>query len=137
MTQTGKYFCSRFRDSGSTAMRDTAKRFSQENESISLVPGPGKYEPLVAITKDGKQFYSRFSSSCSRGFSHAKKDSLTGSAAATPGPGSYVSPSDFGIYESRNAEGFLAEERRKWDTNQGAKTRKSVDLGKNTLDAKK
>lgn len=32
----------------------------------------------------------------------------------TPGPGSYVMPSDFGIYESRNKELFLEEENKTW-----------------------
>ena len=35
---------------------------------------------------------------------------------ATPGPGSYVMPSEFGIYESRNKEMFLEKEEKGWKT---------------------
>lgn len=35
---------------------------------------------------------------------------------ATPGPGSYMLPSEFGIYESGNKDRFLKEEERKWKT---------------------
>ncbi len=36
------------------------------------------------------------------------------SNVVTPGPGSYVTPSDFGIYESRNKEKFEEREKKGW-----------------------
>ena len=70
----GKYFVSRFRDSGSTALKSTARRWAHENKTLMIVPGPGRYDFSTTITQVGKNFLSRFQSSQSRKFSIAKRE---------------------------------------------------------------
>lgn len=74
LTNTGKYFFSRFKDSGNNALRSTAVRFGEQNKMIAIVPGPGKYDELKTINKTGKNFLSKFGSSLCGKFDHTKRD---------------------------------------------------------------
>jgi hypothetical protein len=121
--EDGKYFVSKFHDSGSTAMRTTATRFGPDNKTQKIVPGPGQYTHVTTISEAGKNFVSRFESSKSRTFGQSTRDSPTniklGSllphrVLVTPGPGSYIAPSEFGLYESRNKDVFLAQAQQSW-----------------------
>ena len=78
LTTTGKYFYSRFKDSGNNALRSTAYRWGQENKTLKIVPGPGRYEHPVTITNVGKNFLSKFKSSGCRKFSLAKRNDVLG-----------------------------------------------------------
>jgi len=102
LTSKGKYFVSKFKGSGATLIAPArSKRFT---ELKSANPGPGTYDPASAITKDGSYFVSKFHSSFCRTFSHSmRKNASLNTMAATPGPGSYKLPSDFGHYESAKA----------------------------------
>ena len=82
MTKDGKYFLSRYKDSGSTALRSSAVRFAKEN-AIRKVPGPGEYEHPETIKKTGVNFISRFGSSYARTFSQSRRDSALDSKSST------------------------------------------------------
>jgi hypothetical protein len=75
LTQDGKYFFSKFKSSGSTALKGRANRFEIANKMKALVPGPGNYNHPETITKQGKHFISRFESSSSMKFSHSIRKS--------------------------------------------------------------
>lgn len=91
------------------------------------VPGPGHYQHGQAMSTNGNYFYSKFHSSCCRKFSIADRDAcgLRGTFLSTPGPGTYIAPSEFGIYEAKPK--FVKEhirtdeKRRKTSTGDGDK----------------
>lgn len=72
-TENGKYFVSKFKDSGSNALNAKADRFGQANKMDILVPGPGVYNHPETITKRGTYFISRFGSSLCGKFTHARR----------------------------------------------------------------
>lgn len=74
ITTDGKYFFSRFKNSGSTAMKSTEKRFMQTLRS-SNVPGPGQYEHVRTITNNGNYNVSKYQSSGCRKFGTEKRGS--------------------------------------------------------------
>lgn len=99
ITPKGKYFVSKFKSSGATLVSPArSKRF---NELKPGNPGPGTYETPKTIEDDGSYFVSKFRSSFCRSFSHAmRKNASLENIEATPGPGTYKLPSEFGHYES-------------------------------------
>ena len=108
----GRYFYSKFASSKSNALRSFAQRFS---DSGLRVPGPGQYDHPKPVNAEGRNFVSQYKSCAARTFgSERRKSALDycGSifyliiTVATPGPGTYVAPSDFGIYENMNRETF-------------------------------
>lgn len=124
-TKDGKYFYSRFKDSGSCALRNTERRFGLESKMLALVPGPGIYNHPETINNRGSYFISRFGSSLCGKFAHTPrdpaidpkkgiKDFYLNLYLVTPGPGSYVMPSEFGIYESTKKGRFLEAEEKSW-----------------------
>jgi hypothetical protein len=67
------------------------------------VPGPGGYTPKGQMAPKGDYFISKLKGSQCRTFYHFDRSTkLTPNQTATPGPGSYRLPSDFGHYESKN-----------------------------------
>ncbi len=73
-----------------------------KNSPEKLNPGPGRYTPMGEMTKQGSYFVSKFKSSMCRSHYHADRHTILGYTIATPGPGSYRLPSDFGYYEGKN-----------------------------------
>lgn len=67
------------------------------------LPGPGSYTPRDIFSKSGQYFISKYSSSGARTFVRSNRDTfqLPNASNQTPGPGSYLQPSDFGVYESK------------------------------------
>lgn len=76
LTHDGKYFFSKFKSSGSTALNGRANRFELANKMKALVPGPGNYNHPETITKQGKHFISRFGSSGCMKFPHSARKSV-------------------------------------------------------------
>jgi len=68
-----------------------------------LNPGPGQYSPKGEMSKEGSYFLSKLRSSQCRSHYHADRATLLTQRLATPGPGSYRLPSDFGYYEAKNS----------------------------------
>ena len=64
---------SRFKDSGSTALRGTGMRFAPDNKTQKIIPGPGCYAAPSTITETGKNYISRFETSKSRTFGQAAR----------------------------------------------------------------
>lgn len=60
---------------------------------------PAFYDDKLGINKLGKYFYSKFKNSGVRSFGKAVR-SFNGKNKNLPGPGTYIIPSDFGIYQS-------------------------------------
>lgn len=75
-TDNGKYFVSKFKDSGSNALRSKADRFGEGCKMIKIVPGPGKYNSPNTITKQGNLFISKFGSSLCGKFDHSRRTSV-------------------------------------------------------------
>lgn len=75
------------------------------------LPGPGTYSPKGEINKDGDYYPSQYQSSLCRTFYHHDRNTLENQKSlnskvltyilATPGPGTYRLPSDFGQYEAK------------------------------------
>lgn len=70
LARDGKYFCSKYKDSKSNALKSTAIRFVPER---FRVPGPGHYDTPTPINPEGRNFVSRFQSCFSRSFGHEKR----------------------------------------------------------------
>jgi hypothetical protein len=61
-------------------------------------PGPGTYSKKpMELGDKGNYFISKLKNS-GAGFFSKQKRKLGGSSTCTPGPGSYIMPSDFGVY---------------------------------------
>ena len=67
-------------------------------------PGPGTYESKSLI---GRVFPSQYRSY--EPISIAKRHNFKDSRSNYPGPGSYITPSDFGIYQSKDADKYPRE----------------------------
>mmetsp|Transcript_35612 Transcript_35612/g.34646 ORF Transcript_35612/g.34646 Transcript_35612/m.34646 type:complete len:149 (+) Transcript_35612:450-896(+) len=104
LNDKGSYFVSKFQNSMATTINPSRSvRFLQlKNSPQQLNPGPDRYSPQGHMSKDGAYFVSKFHSSMCRTHYHADRKTLLGQSLATPGPGQYRLPSDFGYYESKN-----------------------------------
>jgi hypothetical protein len=104
ISQKGFQFLSKWRSSLASVFHPPrSARFSGTPKHIRLVPGPGHYDMKPSLNPTGSYFLSKFKSSFVRRFGFEKRDSLTrGSVLWTPGPGSYRSPSEFGIYRAQD-----------------------------------
>jgi hypothetical protein len=98
----GNYHNSKFGNSRATLFSPPhSKRFYDLKPGY---PGPGTYTGPQTIKEDGSYFVSKFKSSMCRTFSHGMRgESSNPTFKATPGPGSYKIPSEFGHYESSKA----------------------------------
>ncbi|EGR28344.1 hypothetical protein IMG5_177780, partial [Ichthyophthirius multifiliis] len=97
ITENGKYFVSKFKNSGTCTFNPKGQRFA--NNIKDLNPGPGAYPSIAGITINGQYFVSKYKSSGCRTFTHgARKPEQVGMHKG-PGPGSYRLPSEFGYYE--------------------------------------
>jgi hypothetical protein len=98
MNPTGKYPYSNVKNA--TNIIWGSSKSPRFNYQINNYPGPEKYEQKSLINGKGICFNSKFQSSPGKtlvGKYHDLHDKYP-----TPGPGSYKSPSEFGIYESKN-----------------------------------
>jgi len=103
INERGNYHNSKFGNSRATLFSPPhSKRFYELKAGY---PGPGTYTNPPSIKENGSYFVSKFQSSMCRTFSHGMrgKDNSVPTFKATPGPGSYKIPSEFGHYESAKA----------------------------------
>ena len=70
LTPDGKYYCSKYHDSGSCALRASATRFPDDR---FRVPGPGQYNHPIPVNADGRNYVSKFQSSYSRTFGSSQR----------------------------------------------------------------
>lgn len=106
----GNQFLSNIGSSGATTFNPpSSTRFKEVGVRLNNFPGPGHYTETPAITKTGMHFFSKYKSSLCRRFGQEARNhsSQIGSSKMTPGPGTYVLPSDFGIYQAQDK--FVAE----------------------------
>jgi hypothetical protein len=99
---TGKYSVSQIPNVNSMRFdKDKSKRtkFIANNN-----PGPGTYESKQLM---GRIFPSQYRSH--EPISFAQKHKVKDSRSNYPGPGSYILPSDFGIYQSKDADKYPKE----------------------------
>jgi len=94
------------------------KPFKYNINSIgNKIPGPGNYKTYDLITGQGKTFVSKFKSSTAKTISGRFKDcsipkkESNFNIISAPGPGTYRIFSEFGIYESKNAQVFEQKEK--------------------------
>jgi hypothetical protein len=75
MAGNGKYAVSRFRGSGSSAMKTTAERWirTETDKLMSSIPGPGRYEVPNEIGKCVNSSISKFESTRSQKFTKTKR----------------------------------------------------------------
>jgi len=84
--------------------------FKKAREATKI-PGPGKYPILQLTTKSGVYTISKYKSTQCRRFGQEPKGiKERGTFVQTPGPGTYRTPSEFGIY--RASEKFIKETER-------------------------
>lgn len=98
LTPKGKYFVSKFKDSGAPIIPPArSARFPANKQSND--PSPVTYRLEDTINPKGSYYLSKFKSSGVRTFGNAARSSSQSQFHAVPGPGSYRMPSDFGYYE--------------------------------------
>jgi len=116
INETGKYFYWKFKGSGAVKISQDRKSKGRIGSLFNIdtsIPGPGKYEVPEGLNKTGQYFLSKYSSSKSTTFGKSPKSKTNLSkipyifliilALDTPGPGSYLLPSEFGVYVSIKA----------------------------------
>lgn len=99
LSDVGYYFPSRYPSSRAPKI-SPAPQLSPTEQSTA--PGPGTYDPRTNLSKTGEYYISAFRSSQCRTFGRARRTHSM--RAATPGPGAYRLPSDFGYYDTK---GFI------------------------------
>ena len=140
ISEKGPQFLSKWKSSLASVFHPPhSARFSDMPKEIRQVPGPGQYDVKPSLNSAGSYFLSKFRSSFVRKFGIEKRDSLTrGSVLWTPGPGTYRSPSEFGIY--RASDKFVKEaekkDRVKLETSSSTKEKMSKSSSQPTLDSK-
>ena len=75
LSPDGKYFCTKYHDSGSAALKSSASRFIDCKDS----PGPGQYDHPKTINDAGRNFVSRFRSCSSLCFGNSERKLIMGS----------------------------------------------------------
>jgi len=70
LQRDGRYSLSKYKDSGSNALKSTAARFFVDRANI---PGPGQYNFPEPVNPEGRNFVSKFQSSFSRSFGSEKR----------------------------------------------------------------
>lgn len=102
ISKKGNQFLSKWRSSLASVFHPPhSSRFKEGPKEVKLRPGPGQYEIKPSLNSTGSYFISKFRSSFVRKFGCEKRDSLTRESILwTPGPGTYRSPSEFGIYRA-------------------------------------
>jgi hypothetical protein len=93
----GTYPVSKFKNSGACLI-SPADRFPSGIKQREN-PGPGTYE-LGGLKPDGKYFFSKYASTGGRKFGSPPPKNASLNLTLAPGPGTYVLPSEFGIYAS-------------------------------------
>jgi len=100
---SGKYFVSKFKNSGASSFAPPrSSRFPATHDG--KYPAPGSYDLAPTISPKGSYYLSKFQSSMTRTFGHDKRSTTQTSMHGVPGPGSYRIPSDFGYYESKHSK---------------------------------
>jgi len=99
---------------------DKSPRFNHRD--LDKVPGPEKYDvkPLISRENGGKIFESKYKSQLGRTMGSRYYDSRK--KFNNVGPGSYKVYSDFGIYESKNKDKFLEQEKDKFNAGAPSKS---------------
>lgn len=99
MNSTGVYVLSTVENSRATKWSPSKQRFPDPDYYRKQSPGPGEYQPSDYNYSTGMYITSQFKN---RGSIQYKRD-ITRKADKTrhetPGPGSYIAPSDFGHFE--------------------------------------
>ena len=98
-------------------------RFKDIPKEIKSIPGPGQYEIKPSLNSTGSYFISKFRSSLVRSFGVETRDSLTRGSVLTPGPGTYRSPSEFGVYRASEK---LVKESERLEKNRMSLTRSNI-----------
>ena len=102
MSDKGKYPVSTIRNISSFNYgHDKSKR---SGYVFNKYPGPGKYDSKQLL---GKIFDSKYKTY--EGFSMGSRHDVKDSRHNYPGPGSYILPSEFGIYKSKDADNYPQE----------------------------
>ena len=71
-----------------------------DNEKkAAAMPGPSEYDLKQSMASTGEYFHSKLKNSQARSFGKSIRNSQSMNKLNVPGPGSYTSPSDFGIYD--------------------------------------
>jgi len=97
---------------------DKSPRFNYTDKN--KIPGPEKYEVKPLINGKGQIFISKFKSSPGKTMG-SKYYENPSKKATNVGPGSYRMHSDFGIYESKNKDAFVEQEKTKFATTSSPK----------------
>jgi hypothetical protein len=93
--RSGRFAVSKYNDSKFSTIHPRTERFG----SIKQSPGPSSYVEGDSINGEGKYVLSQRKSNGRRLFSKTARDGFRNDPG-TPGPGSYIEPSEFGHYGS-------------------------------------
>lgn len=100
MNKMGNYPLSTYENSRAANWSPSKKRFIDETRLKSYIPGPGQYNPSDTCS-NGMYLLSNFKNYGTKKF---KQDTKMGTLKTnknmdTPGPGTYMPPSEFGYLE--------------------------------------
>lgn len=98
LATNGNYFVSKYKNACCRIIAPGASRRFKGKVRGHGNPGPGTYSKKpMELGDKGNYFISKLKNS-GAGFFSKQKRKLGGSSTCTPGPGSYIMPSDFGVY---------------------------------------
>jgi hypothetical protein len=127
MNKFGVYSISTIANSRAANWSPNKNRFVDENQYKKGIPGPGEYNP----SDYSGSFGYILSTNKNMGSVKIKLDSYRKSSrlTATPGPGSYVPPSDFGYLEMYKNHPKTSQSRNRRGSIQGESDRNDSMIG--------
>jgi len=108
MNKVGKYVLSTTPNSRAAAWSPTKVRFFDNQRQKKFIPGPGTYNPSDVDSTNGSYITSNFRNLGNTKFIKPRvkeqfRSKTPANRVVTPGPGTYLLPSDFGYLEAPKA----------------------------------
>jgi hypothetical protein len=129
---TGHYIFSNYKNSMAARFNPVnSKRFQEEPKKVDKEkPGPGCYQVVNGISGKGVYYLSTIPSYHAANMARGGRVTAPGSRVrtATPGPGTYSTPSEFGYYSNARIDTLQKGDKRSLNTTQYVK-RKSHEVG--------
>jgi len=94
----------------------------EDTKSLNGEIGPGYYPPVDFLKNKGNIFISKYKSNVGKTIA-LRFEGNPSKYHPSPGPGTYIQKSDWGIYESKNKEKRLEEEKIKFPPIEFKKTK--------------
>ena len=101
LNKMGVYVLSTVENSRATKWSPSKQRFADADYYRKDLPGPGNYQPSDYNSSTGMYITSKFRNRGSIQYRNDISKKIERTKTDTPGPGSYLAPSDFGYLDLR------------------------------------